>query len=132
MTSNQELGIIQSILGNTTLGKHGGCAWKSAVTGVAMLSCTQFIGVDRRMERATILPGLYKTRLGIIQIAALKLSRRLAGLLKVKFSCFLDASGPIAQAAWNGFCMRQNGQYFGAAVPTSQNVVAFNTLGDSL
>ena len=71
MTSNQELGIIQSILGNTTLGKHGGCAWKSAVTGVALLSRTQFIGVDRRMERATILPGLYKTRLGIIQIAAL-------------------------------------------------------------
>ena len=132
MTRNQELGILQSILGNTTLGKPGGCAWKSAVTGVARLSCTQFIGVNRRMERATILPGVYKTRLCLIQIAALKLSRHLAGLLKVKFSCFLDASGPIAQAAWNGFCMRQNGQYFGAAVPTPQNVVAFNTLGDSL
>jgi len=132
MTSNQELAILQSIRGNTTLGKPGGCAWKSAVTGVARLSCTQFIGVNRRMERATILPGFSKTGLCLIQIAALKLSRRLAGLLNVKFPCFLDASGPIAQAAWNGFCMRQNGKYFGAAVPTSQNVAAFNTLGDSL
>ena len=132
MTSNQELGILQCIRGNTTLGKHGGCAWKSAVTGVARLSCTQFIGVNRSMERATILPGFSKTGLCLIRIAALMLSRCLLGLLKAKFPCFLDASIPIAQAAWNGFCMRQNGQYFGAAVPTPQNVVAFNTLGDSL